>query len=354
MLTANIYINKLIDNIKVIKSRVKTSFCAVVKADAYGHGIVEISKIIEPYVDEYAVASLFEAYQLVMSGITKPINVLCNAQEEYAEKSKNLFAEIISNKLKFNNIIQSVATKDCIKIVKELKLKANIKVNSGMNRQGTKANEVNDIYDDLIDAKVDIHSIYSHFLLPENQTITELQFNEFSNIITDNRYKNLKKHICASSCLFLSPFYYFDMSRIGIAMYGYSKITQPIMDISTDIIQLIDVKKGDYVSYGGFTVDSDKRLAIIRAGYADGIRRKQLPWDKRFVSINNNLCSVVGQVCMDMCMVDVTDLQVNVKDRVYILGEKVDCDFLSRNYNTINYEVLTGFSRPRIKRNYIG
>ena len=148
--------------------------------------------------------------------------------------------------------------------------------------------------------------------------------------------------------------FYKDAIRPGLAVYGYgSGIVSPILSIYAPIIKIAFVRQGEHISYGDYTAPRDMLVASIRAGYADGIRRKADPnADNRFVSVNGVLCPIVGQVCMDITMVDVSKVKICYRDKVFVLGNGISANDIALAENTNVYEVLTSF-KGRVNRRYI-
>ncbi len=327
-----------------MKNVVKTKFCAVVKADAYGHGIAEVGRALNEKADEFAVATLEEAYTLFESGVTKPINVLgcCDA---------DIFKDFPSNFGITSDIIPTVCNISEIDFVKNRFSRVNVKLNTGMNRLGVSVNGLDPFISELMRRGIAVKSIFTHFYKGDDWSACEDQFALFDAATAKYAKLGIERHCCASSCLDLSGKFHLDMVRCGIAMYGYSPITEPVMSVHTNILQVAEVKKGEHISYGDYVAPRDMRIAAIRAGYADGYRR--ISGKERFVGINGKLCPVVGQICMDITLADVTNVSLKGDDRVYLLGGGISGEMLASSYGTIVYEVLTSF-KGRIKRNYIG
>lgn len=311
-------------NLDVIRQKVKTPVFAVVKADAYGHG-VQLCKFIEEEVDGFVVSCDSEAIELRKLKIKKPILILSP-----------------SNKIDYFDIIYTVCSAEELSNYKGNEIA--IKINSGMNRLGADEKEFEKILNKAKAEDIKISQIYTHFTSVEN---AENQFRYFSKI--KSVVKDVPWHCCASNCLSLPSYMHGSLVRCGLAMYGYGfSGLLPIMHAYTYVVQINFVKKGMNIGYGNFVAPKDMKIAVLCAGYADGIRR----FKGKKVRINGYSCEIVGDVCMDMCLADVTDAYVEKGDRAYFLDNILNAEMLAKEQQTIAYEILTLFSAKRIKRIY--
>lgn len=340
MLEADIDLSALTQNIEKIKAQTRTGFCFVVKADAYGHGIIEVSLAAQKISDEFAVATYGEAIALKEAGIHKPINILSCPEELLKSAKINTMT----------GIVPTISEKNQIKYLNGACRNINIKLNSGMNRTGCKPQDLRGLVCAASEKGINIRSFFTHFYKGVSFQDSRLQLNEFLKAAAPYKTKDIKLHACASNCLTLPPEFHLDMVRCGIAAYGYSAVTKPVMTVYTGILQIIDVEKGEHIGYGDFIAPENVRIAAIRAGYGDGYRRKID--EERYVSINGRLCKVLGQVCMDITLVDVSNVKISGGEKVYLLGGTLSGEALAKSYQTIIYEVLTSFNN-RVKRNYI-
>ena len=315
----------------------------MVKADAYGHGLTAVAKALTDNADEFAVATYSEAQSLYNAGIRKPINIL-GADFDICDA-------IPQNSHIMPNIIPTVCDISQVKALKNKVQSVNVKLNTGMNRLGVSADKLDALICELKNSGIVTRSIFTHFYKGDDLSDCRKQFELFDSATVKYAESGIRRHCCASCCVCSDSKFYCDMVRCGIAMYGYSPITSPVMSIHTNILQVSDVKAGEHVGYGNYVSPCDMKIAAIRAGYADGYRR--IVDKKRYVSINGKLCSVVGQVCMDITLVNVTEIPLYGNDRVYLLGGGVSGEMLAKSCDTIVYEILTSF-KGRIKRNYIG
>ncbi|MCL2847178.1 MAG: alanine racemase [Firmicutes bacterium] len=343
-LIAKIDCDRFISNIKAIKSKVRTNIIAVVKADAYGHGASVLAPVAEPFIDGFAVIDRREATALVKEGITKPIHILSPCERVEG----NFWTE---------NMIPTIC---CLRDIEQLrKLKplsrlVNLEINTGMNRLGVAPSEVQQAYERILLADFKLHSVFSHLY---NAVDVKSSFEQLAifHSSTANLPKNIQKHISATASVNLPEQFYLNAIRPGLGLYGYgaSDIVKPIMTVTAPIIKIFSVKKGEHISYGNFTADKDVLIASIRAGYADGIRRKENPLStNRKVKVNGVLCPIVGQVCMDITMVDITGVKASYSTPVVIMGEGLSAEDVARQVGTNSYEVLTSF-KGRVVREYV-
>lgn len=328
----------------------KTKICAVVKADGYGLGIENFVAKIEKYVDFFAVACFLEAIKL-RNLTDKPILILNFVAKENLQKCAD------------KNISVSVFSLEHLKQIKRYVKHGNIKIhfaiNTGMNRIG---------FDDTKRFKLClqyacklknlmIEGIFTHFYNAISSADTNKQvciFIHFLDIIKTFNFKGLIVHASASDASFLYENFGFDMVRLGICIYGYGganvKLKQAVC-INSKVINVCKVKKGESVGYGkNFVAKKDMVIATIPLGYADGIFRSYSK--KGRVIINNTYCKIVGNICMDMFMCDVTNTGAKVGDNVIVLGankygKKITAEDIAKCCDTISYEILTNIKRNR-------
>ena len=304
----------VLKNVISIKNRTDSNICAVIKADAYSHGAVEIAHTIEEEVRCFAVATYSEAKELVLSGIKKEIIIL---GADGCDNEKNIIPTIVSatdvkNKIGYRRY--------------------NVAVNTGMNRLGI---DLDDSVFSYLD-KNRVFSIYSHVYSPSSVTA---QANLFENFV--KTYKSGLSHLYSSAYMFNKP--KFDMVRPGIALYGYGyDFLKPAMTVYAEIVWIKNLKKGESVGYGDFKLKYDCKIATLKVGYRDGFSRLK-PNEKRYVVINGKSCEIVGQICMDMCMANVSEVAVKVGDFAYLFSKDLNLDDISRERKTISYEVLSTF-----------
>lgn len=366
-LWAEININNLKDNIKNIKSRIGNSdIIGIVKCNAYGHGSIEISKILsQSGIKKLAVANIYEAIELRENNINSNIMILGVTPEEGIETLIEYNIEPAIINYEFASLLNEKAKK-CGKI-----LNAHIALDTGMGRIGFIPNlsSIDEVVKIMNMDNLKISSIFSHFSSADelNKEYSNLQldkYNWFFNELSKYNIPFTERNICNSAGLIDLPQSHYENVRAGISMYGYypsnevdkSKLDiKPILTLKTKIIHLKTMEKGQYLGYGrSHKITRKSIIATIPIGYGDGYSRDLSK--KGYVIINGKLAPILGNVCMDQCMVDVTDIgNVNLYDEVILIGKdngiKFDCDDIASLTGTINYEPLTQLGR-RIPRVY--
>ncbi len=357
---AHIDLDAIRHNLKELKKKIsdETLCLAIVKADAYGHGAVGVSKALQEDVDYFGIAELMEAVELREAGVEKPILVL-------SYTSPYLYETLINNELTqtiFNYDDAVALSKAAVKLKKIAKV--HIAVDTGMSRIGFFCNnESVDIVKRINDLpNIYIEGIFSHYACAdcEDRSTTEKQtevFKTFIKSLEDNGMNIPIKHLCNSAGI-LTCDDKFNMVRMGIVLYGLypdecvrdgSVDLTPAMKIVSHIIHIKEVPEGSGVSYGHtYFTSKPTRIATVCIGYADGYSRALS--NKGRVLINGEFAPVIGRVCMDQLMVDVTDIEnVRVGDEVVILGESGDevitAEEIAKLTDTINYEVVCQFQK---------
>ena len=342
-------------------------FMGVVKADAYGHGAVPIAKHLERLKCDYlAVACVDEAEELRKAGIQLPILVLGVTPVEFIDKLIDL------------NLTQTITNLDTAKkysdVLINLKksLKIHIKLETGMGRLGfeVKQGEVVEVLSTLALPNLEAEGIFTHFAVSDELIKDEYTKKQFKVFITAvemiEKASGIKfpiKHCANSGAMINYPEMYLDMVRPGLALYGmYPGEDQgeinlsPAMEIKSRIVAVTDHESGDSISYGcTFTADKKMRIAVLPIGYADGLHR--VLSNKIDVLIHGYRCRQIGRICMDMCMVDVTDVpDVKAGDVATIFGcdgkEIISTNELAEKAGTISYEIVCAVSQ-RVPRVYI-
>lgn len=351
----------LIHNYKYIKSKCRTSrVIAVVKADSYGHGSVEVCRVLEEKgCDMFAVATVAEGVTLRENGIKSDIIILGYTPTEYA----HYVAEY--------GMIQNVNSLAHAKELNEvgIKLRIHIKVDTGMSRLGIYCHSADDTEKAFEDVKavcslenLKVEGIFTHFACADDakSDMTEKQFASFMLLLEKCEKEGVDvgmRHCCNSAALLRYPGMHLDAVRAGIILYGLdpagedSGALRPVMSFVTQIAQLTELKKGDTVSYGGvFTADRDMTAATLSVGYADGMFRGLS--DGGEVYINGRRVKILGKICMDMCMADVSGVDCSVGDRAEIFGEHISVNEQAKKIGTINYELLCAL-KSRVPKIYI-
>ena len=360
---AEIDLDAIRHNLEIVSHIVKadTRILGVVKADAYGHGIKEVSKAIVDYVDYFGVASLDEAGVLREIGIKKPILVIGAILPQEAE-----------GVLKFN-VIQTVSDLEIprklskLAAAKNKKIKVHVKIDTGMGRIGFWHEEAVEFIKKIASLKnIIIDGIFTHFPDAEaDKVFTHNQIRNFKRLI-ENLWANdvyiPVKHTANSMALIDFKDSHMNMVRPGLMMYGiYPKqslmeniLLKPALTLKTKITYVKSVPKGRSISYGmTYVTKKPTKIATIPVGYGDGYSRHFS--NKAHVLIKGARCPIVGRVCMDMCMVEVGHLKnVKVGEDVILIGsqagEIIRAEELAKLISTIPYEVLCNIGRrvPRI------
>jgi len=365
---AEINLDNLAHNMREVKRIVKpgTILTAVVKADGYGHGAVHIGEtLIENGADRFAVATLSEAIQLRRKYPEIPILVLGYTPVYSGE-------EVIKH-----DILQTVYTFDqaygLSKIAQEMEkeVKLHIKVDTGMRRLGFEADEatVETIERICSLPNVVVEGIYTHFAVADelDKTFTQEQVRKFKYICDnlDKRGINIPiKHVSNSAGIIDMPDYNFNMVRAGIMLYGL----YPSKDVKRDNVELKEVMslkarvshvkeldEGVGVSYGLiYRTPKKSKIATLPLGYADGFTR--MLTGKAQAIADGNIVPIVGRICMDQCMLDVTNLDINRGDEVILFGSdgniRISIDDVAAKLGTINYEIVCMIGK-RVPRVYI-
>lgn len=324
-------LSRLRQNIRRIRAITRNEFCAVVKSDAYGHGIA-VARYIEPVVDCFMVATADEAFELAAT-VSKPIITLGGDIYPY---TRVYAPQIIPT-------VCDVGGLDAI--TKSRYNRFSVAVNTGMNRLGASEQKLNEIVGYCKQNNIAPYSVYSHLYKLSAAPEQSAEFERF----TVDPILRAKRHLYCSSALDLNGFDLYDMTRCGIAMYGYHKDLDICMRVRARIVGLAKVARGEHIGYGDYTLDHDATIATVRCGYADGLRRtdKQL-----YLKVRGVKCNIVGMPCMDLCMIDVTGVPCRIGEFAYLIADKEDTEYLAKCYGTIVYEVLTGFN-GRAERIYI-
>ncbi len=339
---------------------------AVVKADAYGHGALAVAKKLASVGCKFfTVSNIDEALELRLGGIDGIILVLGFVLDEFLPEAVE------------NGISLAVDTAEHLEKILEAAdgrtVKIHIKLDTGMNRTGFAAkSETGALVAELAKAvallkshdNVVCEGVFSHFAVadePDGAAFTEMQFARFTETVKalkEAGIKPLYRHICNSAGIVRFPHMHLDAVRMGVTLYGCGDLDsacRPAMTFKTRIINVHNLKQGESVSYGcTYTADAERRIAVIGAGYADGYKRCLS--GKGYVLCHGKKAPLVGRICMDMAMVDVTDIpEAAVGDDAVLFGTDGNA-FLSAEEvaswaETIPYEILCAVS-ARVPRVY--
>lgn len=364
--SAEIDLGAIRSNVSCLKSLCKpgTKLMAIVKADAYGHGAVEVAHTLDKIADAYGVAIVEEAVELRNANITKPILILgYTPKEQY-------------NLLVSYNITQAIFSYDMARELDEVAYNLgkiahiHIKLDTGMSRIGFADNEeaIQEIVKISKLKNLSLDGIFSHMARADEKekSAAKQQIQRFQIFLEKLEAQGvhiLVKHISNTAGIIDMPEANFDMVRCGISMYGLypsdevSKeriLLQPAMQIKTNIIYLKTVPEGTPISYGGtFVTNRETKVATIPAGYADGIPR--MLSNKGRVLVHGKYANIIGRVCMDQFMIDVTDIdKVALNDVVTIIGKdganSITVEEMEPLTGIFNYEFVCHISKrvPRI------
>ena len=354
-----INLNAISHNLTFYKSKLdpKTKMMVMVKAFGYGNGGFEIAKLLEHHkVDYLGVAFADEGISLKNAGIRVPIMVL--------NPETTSFTAIIQHHLE-PEIYSVKGLKAFLKIAEQKKLKhfpIHIKIDTGMHRLGFEEDNLEDLIQILKgNETVQIKSILSHMATSDDlnhDAFSKSQIALFEKLSTKIQTElNIKPilHILNTSGITNYPEAQYDMVRLGIGLYGISndeeeqKELENVGTLKSVISQIRTIDKGESVGYGRrFIADRSTKVATIPIGYADGIRRSWGNGDG-YVTINGKQAKIIGSICMDMLMVDVTDIDCKEGNTVIVFGENPTVPFMAKQLNTIPYEILTSISQ-RVKR----
>ena len=357
---AEINLTTLVSNYKKIKAVVgsKVKMMAMVKAFGYGSGSVEVARILQfHHVDYLSVAYADEGVALRQAGIHVPIMVMNVDETTFDTLVKyHMEPELFSLQQyqQFDQYIKNQAISN---------FPIHIKLNTGMNRLGFDMDTIEQLCDLLkSNSQLKVQTIFSHLSASgnksfENFTRTQLDlFNRAAEKIETALGYTTLKHIANSDAILLDPIFHLDMVRLGIGLYGTSQgplSLEPVIQLTTTISQIRHLKKGDTVGYNRAGVLlRDSIIATVRLGYADGYSR-QLGLGKGAMWVNGLLAPIVGDICMDMTMIDITDIaSVQEGDAVQVFGKNLAITQVAKWAGTIPYEILTSIGQ-RVKRIYI-
>ena len=350
-------LDKCLGNYKYFRDKLEesTKMLVLVKANAYGHGAVEVASMMQRAGADYlAVALPVEGVELRGAGISLPIMVLTCGTD--------FFEEITANSLEpgIPNLYTLQALNAHLERSRINSYPVHIKLDSGMHRLGFCLDEIPELLAFLKDnPRIKVKSVYSHLAASEDPAMDDFtrgqaeEFLQMADTITDSIGYKPMYHLLNSAGIERFPQYQFDMVRLGIGIYGISALdapeVKPFASLKVKVLQVKTLDKGT-VGYGrkGQVSPEGTVIATIPAGYADGLDR-HLGCGNASFSLNGHRVKTIGNICMDMCMLDVTGVPVQVGDTVTIFGEDPSVNELADILGTIPYEVLTSVPR-RIER----
>ena len=366
---AEISLDNLTHNFETIRRQVgpKAKLLGVVKADAYGHGAVRVAKHLERLGAGYlAVSNLDECEELRVNGITLPILMLGFTPADQAERIlKNDMTQAVPN-LAIAEAYSSAA------VHAGGTMKVHIKLDTGMGRLGFQCDDAHfdaslrDILKILTLPGLDVEGVFTHFCVSDEAAdecveFTKIQHDRFLRMIdaveTQGNFRFRLHHCCNAGGIASYPEWAWDMVRCGIILYGTGDLAErmgmkPVMTVKTTVSTIKDFDPDTSISYGRqFFTTRPSRIAVLPIGYADGLHRALS--NQIEVLTPYGRAKQVGRICMDMCMIDVTDLpQVKSGDEVEIFGEHILCADDAALCDTIPYELMCAVSKrvPRVYR----
>lgn len=370
---AEISLNAIEHNYNVIRNKVAddTKVCCVIKADGYGHGAVELSQIYEKLgADFFAVSNIDEGIEIRKSGSKLPIVILGYTPVSEAENLAEYDISQAVFSLEYaKELSEKCVEEDCI-------CKMHIKVDSGMSRIGFMCQEfprdeysIEEICEACCLPNLEVEGLFTHFCVSdedaEGREFTNKQYENFIHVRDSLKKRDVDisvVHCSNSGAIEDYPETCCDMVRAGIILYGLapsSKLADrldlvPAMTLKTVVAFVKEVQKGATISYGRtFTADRKMKIATVPIGYADGFIRQNAK--DGYMMVNGKKAKIVGRICMDQTMLDVTDIEdVKTGDEVVVFGTgengEPTADSLAENTGTINYETvcLVGKRVPRI------
>jgi len=373
--TVEIDLQKIKENIFNLKTLLKPGvrFMAVVKSNAYGHGIVQVAKTaVESGVNWLGVVNLEEAIKLRENNIEIPILILGYPDFSLIQSAAQKLITIPVFSIEFAEKLANFKL--------NYPLTVHLKVETGINRLGLEKNEVVKAYNILAkNPKIIVEGIYSHFASVEEQDMeySNKQIKRFDEILKELVKKKIHiplKHISATSALMILPDAQYNMVRSGIGIYGLwpskevkeqflkrtqkqENFLQPALTYKTQIVQVKNVKKGDKIGYGcTYTAEKNMKIAVLPIGYFENMDRGLS--NNGEVLIAGQRCPIVGRICMNMAVIDISQLNFkfsirqaqdrkisNVKNNeVIVIGkqgkEEITTDEVAKRLGTINYEVV--------------
>jgi Alr-MurF fusion protein len=358
-----INLNRLVENINYYKGLIgkNVKIMAMVKAMGYGSGSAEISRTLRHVGVSYlAVAYADEGVELRQAGAELPIMVMSPEPDAF----EDMIGYVLEPEIYGFNVLRAFAGKlDMLGITDPFPV--HLKIDTGMHRLGFEEKDIEALLEELDGLpQLRVRSVFSHLAASDNEELDEFtrsQIETFEKVCRTIEKKlgyGFNRHICNSGAVSRFPQAHYEMIRLGIGMYGVGvnaseqKKLQNVGTLKSRISQIKVIQPGESVGYNrSGKISKTTRVAIIPIGYADGFSRL-LGNGKHGVYIGDNFCKTIGNICMDMCMVDVTGVKCSEGDEVIIFENSDQLNALAKALGTIPYEVLTGVS-SRVKRVYV-
>lgn len=362
-------LDAIAQNVRNIKELIgeKKVLMAVVKGNAYGHDILEVSSVVlKNGASRLAVARLEEGIFLRKAGVAVPILILGLTLKQQAELlvSYNITPAVCEYEM-IEKLSESAIKEDKV-------IKVHLKVDTGMGRIGIFSHDILSFIKKVRALKnVEIEGIFTHFSVADekNKTYTEEQFKKFMEVLTLLEKEEIRipiKHVGNSATLLDLPHMWLDLVRPGISIYGLYPSTEvkktikliPAHSFRTRIVFLKELSSGEYISYGRTytTIKKRTKIASLPVGYADGYNR--LLSNQGEVLVRGRRFPIIGRICMDQCMIDVSSLrEVKIGDEVVLWGrqgeEEITVEEISEKIGTINYEIVHLPDKKRVPKLFI-
>ena len=355
--------NHLVSNLNHFRSKLKpeTKLMVMVKAFGYGSGNLEVSNVLQFHnVDYLTVAFADEGVELRRAGINLPIMVMSPEVNSYDNIIKyHLEPEVFS----FRNLEFIEKAMENLALPQAHPLNVHIKLDTGMHRLGFSNDELPELIRRIqANPMLNVKSVFSHLATADNPAEDEFTLSQIHNFEKGSQmiveaFPHVLRHILNTAGISRFPQYQFDMVRLGIGLYGVPTcevdrgLLQPVVSLKTTINQIKHIPAGDSIGYNRHgRAEHDMRIGIVPIGYADGLSRLLGNGNGTFY-VNNKPVKIVGDICMDMCMLDLTDVEAAEGDTVVIFDAEHDIADIAKACQTIPYEIMTRVSQ-RVKRVY--
>ena len=355
--------NHLVSNLNHFRSKIKpeTKLMVMVKAFGYGSGNLEVSNVLQFHnVDYLTVAFADEGVELRRAGINLPIMVMSPEVNSYDNIIKyHLEPEVFS----FRNLEFIEKAMENLALPQAHPLNVHIKLDTGMHRLGFSNDELPELIRRIqANPMLCVKSVFSHLATADNPAEDEFTLSQIHNFEKGSQmiveaFPHVLRHILNTAGISRFPQYQFDMVRLGIGLYGVPTceadrgLLQPVVSLKTTINQIKHIPAGDSIGYNRHgRAEHDMRIGIVPIGYADGLSRLLGNGNGTFY-VNNKPVKIVGDICMDMCMLDLTDVEAAEGDTVVIFDAEHDIADIAQACQTIPYEIMTRVSQ-RVKRVY--
>lgn len=332
-IVVEIDLKRIEKNVLATRRLVGVPVMLMVKADAYGHGLVKVAKRAENVVDAFGVETLEEGAKLRSAGIKSEILVLALCENEIYRAYRQDLTIGLHNREQLAKIVSLIDSNR----INPAKLKTHVKVDSGMHRLGFCLDELQIVLQKAKALGINVSGIYSHL-----RDETESQKSTFDRFVevAKGYYPDIKAHLASSHSLF-NPNLRYDGVRLGINAYNGA------MSAYSQVVESRRLQAGERVSYGDFVLQKATNTAVVFGGYADSIARE----NPSSVRIRGKKCAVIGNVCMDCFVVDTGDLEAKVGERVLLFDSDTASEVASER-NTIEYCLMTS-QKGRIQRVYL-